>query len=93
MTGEHLEAILRTASTKSDSEGWDVLPEGSQMTLYVAHDGAPLTLNRIEALRKDGTILYARGTKKEVFILDREDVFAAAIEGTVGQPARRAGFG
>jgi hypothetical protein len=95
MTGEHLDAILKTAHVKSDKEGWSTVPDGGTLTLYVAHDGASLNLPRIEAIRADGEILYARTPKKEIFAVARVDVFAVGIEGFTapGQPARRAGFG
>ena len=65
MTGEHIEAILKTAGAKSDKDGWLNLPEGATMTLHVAHDGAGMTIPRIEAVRQDGELVYARNPKRE----------------------------
>ena len=95
MTGEHLEAILKVAGTKSDKEGWHSLPEGTSATLHVAHDGAGMTISRIEALRQDGDLVYARNPKKELFVVVRSDVFAVALDGeaAAGKIVRRAGFG
>jgi hypothetical protein len=95
MTGQQLEAILRVAGAKSEKDGWQALPEGSTMTLHVAHDGVGMTVSRIEAIKPDGELVYARNPKREVFVLAREDVYAVALEGeaSAGKVARRAGFG
>ena len=94
MTGDHLDAILKTSHAKTDKEGWHTLPEGGTLTLYVAFNGASLTVPRVESLRVDGELLYARSAKRELFALARADVFAVALEASVtGQPVRRAGFG
>ena len=95
MTGEHLDSILKLAGAKSDKEGWLTLPDGCSMSLHVAHDGASMTVSRIEALRQDGELVYARNPKRELFVVVRTDVFAAALEtdSIAGKVARRAGFG
>jgi hypothetical protein len=95
MTGEHLEAILKVAGAKSEKDGWHSLPEGSAMTLHVAHDGASMTVSRIDAVKQEGELVYARNPRRELFVLVRSDVFAVALEGesSVGKVSRRAGFG
>ena len=95
MTGDHLEAILKVAGTKGDKDGWASLPEGNTMTLHVAHDGAAMTISRIEAVRQEGDLLYARNPKRELFAVVRGDIFAVALESDAGagKVARRAGFG
>ncbi len=95
MTGEHLEAILKMAGAKGEKDGWQALPEGSAMSLHVAHDGASMTVSRIEAVRPDGELVYARNPKREIFAVVRTDVYAVALEGegAVGKVVRRAGFG
>ena len=95
MTGEHLEAILKVAGTKPDKDGWASLPEGTTLTLHVAHDGTGMTISRIEAIRQDGELLFARNPKRELFAVVRSDVFAIAMDGeaAAGKVARRAGFG
>ena len=95
MTGDHLDAILKIAGAKGDKEGWVLLPEGTALTLHVAHDGASMSVSRIEALRQDGDLIYARNPKRELFVVVRSDVFAVALEGepTAGKVVRRAGFG
>ena len=93
MTGEHLEAILKQAQTKSEKEGFTPLPEGGTLTFYLAHDGASLSISRIDGVKLEGELVYARTAKRETFCIARGDIFAVAVEGGVGQPARRAGFG
>jgi hypothetical protein len=95
MTGEHLDSILKLAGAAGDKEGWLTLPEGNTMSLHVAHDGASMTVSRIEALRQDGELVYARNPKRELFVVVRSDVFAVALEAetVAGKVARRAGFG
>jgi hypothetical protein len=94
MTSDHLDAILKSAQTKPDKEGWHALPDGGTLTLYVAHDGASLTVARVEAVRADGELVYARTAKRDVYAVARGDLFAVAVEGTAaGATARRAGFG
>jgi hypothetical protein len=95
MTADHLEAILKVAAAKTDREGWASLPDGATMTLHVAHDGAAMTVSRIEALRQDGELVFARNPKRELFAVVRSDVFAIALEGepSAGKVVRRAGFG
>jgi hypothetical protein len=95
MTGEHLEAILKVAGAKSDRDGWQSLPEGSAMTLHVAHDGASMTVPRVDAVKQDGELVYARNPRRELFVIVRTDIFAVALEGeaSAGKVARRAGFG
>ena len=93
MTGEHLEAILKNAQAKAEKDGYTVVPDGASLTLYAAHDGVSLTVSRVEALKIDGELVYARTVRRETYALARTDLFAVALEGAVGQPARRAGFG
>jgi hypothetical protein len=95
MTGDHLDAILKLSGGKSDKDGWVTLPEGSTMTLHVAHDGAGMTVPRVEAVKQDGELVYARNPKRELFALVRSDIFAVALEGegSQGKVVRRAGFG
>jgi hypothetical protein len=94
MSAEHIDVILKTAGSKPDKEGWCPLGEGSTMTIYLASNGATLTIARIESVKLDGDMVFARTPKREMFLFSRKDIFAIALDGgAVGQPARRAGFG
>ena len=91
MTREQIEAILKTAGAKSDKEGQS-FPEGSNVTFHVAHAGASLSFQKIENVRFDGDVVYAKSSKQSLAIAFT-DVFAVAVEGGSNQPARRpAGF-
>lgn len=101
MTGEHLDAILKLAGAKPEKSekaekdgGWTSLPEGNTMTLHVAHDGAAMTVPRVESLKQEGELVYARNPKRELFVVVRSDIFAVALENdaTAGRAVRRAGF-
>jgi hypothetical protein len=95
MTGEQLDAVLKTAGAKGDKEGWQLLPDGTALTFHVAHDGASMTISRIDAVRQEGELVYARNPKRELFVVSRADVFAVALDGeaSASKVARRAGFG
>jgi len=94
MTQEQLDAILKQLSAKSDKEGWWMTPEGSLLTVQVAHDGASFGVSRIDSLRVDGGIVTARTPRREVHCFALADVFAVSSEGGGGvEKARRPGFG
>ena len=93
MTSEHLEAVLKSVQAKQEKDGYYALPEGAALTLYAGHDGVPLTVSRVEGVKPDGELVYARTARREVYAFTKDDLFAVAVEGAVGQPARRAGFG
>jgi hypothetical protein len=93
MVGDSLSAILEKAQAKEDKEGLFVLPEGTTATLYVSHGGVGLTVSKVDAIRKlEKGIVHARTTKRETYVIEIGDLFAVALEGTQGAPARRAGF-
>ena len=91
MTREQIEAILKTSQAKLDKEqGW-VLPDGANLSVYVAHDGANLAFQKVEMVRFEGELLYAKSSRQTVALVV-SDVFAVAVEGGGGQPRRPAGF-
>jgi hypothetical protein len=91
MTQEHLSAILELVSARTEKDGWSTFPDGRALTLYAAHDGVPLSVNRVEAIAVKSGLLRARTVKGEIYLLVLEDVFAAATEGGPTQ-VRKAGF-
>ncbi len=92
MTHDMLKNVLETAQAK-ESEGWSLLADGRLLTLYAAHDGVSLTVQKVEAVRLAHAIVHARSSKGETFMIALEDVFAAAFDaGTTSPTARKAGF-
>lgn len=92
MTREQIEMVLKNAQATKDKEGALALPEGSNVTLHAAHDGASLACQKVESVRFEGDLVVARSAKQTVTLVV-QDVFAIAVEGTSGSPARRpAGF-
>ncbi len=93
MTQEQLDAILKQLSAKLDKDGWWAMPEAQLLTVHVAHDGASLSVPRIEALRVEGAIVTTRSPKREIHCIVLEDIFALATDGGGGEKGRRPGFG
>jgi len=92
MTHDMLKTVLASADTK-EADGWSVLPNGRLLSLYAAHDGVSLTVQKIEAVRVAHGLLHARNNKGETFMLALDDVFAAAFDAAAeSKAARRAGF-
>ena len=92
MTREQIETILKNAGAKSDRESGYSFSEGSNVTFHVAHDGASLSFQKIENVKFDGDLVYAKSSKQSLS-LATTDVFAVAVEGSAGTVARRpAGF-
>ena len=92
MTREQIEAILKTSQGKQDKDGAYAFPEGESLTVHVAHGGATLAVQKVEGIRFDGELLFAKSAKQTV-ALATNDVFAIVVEGGSGAPARRpAGF-
>lgn len=92
MTHDMLRTVLDAANAK-EADGWQVPADGRQLSLYVAHDGVALTVQKIEALRLAHGVLHARNAKGETFMLALDDVFAIAFDGgATAKATRAAGF-
>ena len=88
-----LHTVLETAGAKLDKDGWSTLPEGRLMTLYAAHAGVPLTIAKVEAVKSNQRLAWARSSKGETYVLNLDDLFAAALDpGHEPQAGRKAGF-
>lgn len=91
MTEEHLTALLSMAEAKKDDKGFLRAGEGRNMSLYAATAGASLTVTKVEALKVEKQLLYARTVRGEVFVLALEDVFAGSVDQPLSS-GRKAGF-
>lgn len=95
MNQEEFGLVTKGFKTK-DNGGFATLPEGSQLTVYVSHTGANLSISKVEGYKSDGPLLVLRTAKKETFHVRLEDVYAVSAEGGAvgGLPARKpVGFG
>jgi hypothetical protein len=90
MTQEHLSALLTEAGAAKRAEGWVELGE-RHLTLYLAQQGTSLTVSRIEALKQQEGLLWARTVKHEVYVVSLADVYAGAVDSPM-QGTRKAGF-
>lgn len=90
MTREQIEVIFKNAQAKAEKDGGLALPEGTNVTLHLAHGGTSLAVAKIESVKFDGELLYATGPKQTVSVV-AADVFAIALE-TATQQRRPAGF-
>lgn len=84
--------MLATAKAQPADDGWSTLEGDRTLTLYAANQGVSLNISRIEAVRTEERLLFARNQRGETFVLSLEDVFAAAVEGAKSA-SRMAGFG
>lgn len=91
MTREQIEQVLKSSQAKSDKENGYALPDGSTITFHLAHEGASLSFGKLETVKFDGDLLFAKSAK-QTFVLVTNDVFAVAVEGGGGQARRPAGF-
>ncbi len=93
MTEDMFRSLLDDIGAKRDDEGVIRLPEGQLVTLYAAHDGVPLSVAKVEALRLTNGVIRARTAKGESFYIAREDLFAMSADGgSQTQMGRKAGF-
>ncbi len=91
MTKEHFQALLSVAEAKPDSEGWSTTAEERWLTLHVSRDGVGLQVSRVVAVRHEGSLVWARTSKGDQFVLALEDLFAGSVEAPK-ERARQAGF-
>lgn len=91
MTGDHLAALLTFAEAKKGSDGWYNLGQRS-IVLHAAYNGSVLSFSRIESLKRDNEIIFAKSAKGEVHVFLLSDVFAGTVE-SGKEKSRKAGFG
>lgn len=93
MTEDMFDALISRAGCDKAKDGTATLPEGSTMTLYLAHDGASLSVARVVALSLVAGVVETRDSRGETFVVSLSDLFAASISGDERKGAgRRAGF-
>lgn len=92
MTNEHLSAILAAADAKAESDGWSSVDGDRTLTLYVSAGTTSLNVTRIEGVRREGDLVFARSQRGEVYVLALADVYAGSVEAPKAA-SRAAGFG
>jgi hypothetical protein len=90
MTGDHLAALLNFAEAKKGSDGWYSLGQRS-LVLHAAYNGSALSFGRIESLRRDEELVFAKSSRGEVHVFLLADVFAGTVESSK-EKSRKAGF-
>jgi hypothetical protein len=90
MTEEHFNALLTAAEAKKEERGYS-LPEGRSITLYVASNGASLTVSRVQAAKLDKGLIHAQTIKGERYLVALQDCFGGSIDAPPSG-GRKAGF-
>ena len=90
MTEEHFNALLTAAEAKREERGF-ALPEGRSLTLYVACNGASLTVSRVQAAKLEKGLIHAQTAKGERYVVALEHCFGGSIDAPP-TGGRKAGF-
>ncbi len=94
MIEKMFKSLLAKAEATTSKRGPAVLPSGKTITLYVANNGASMSVNKVVSLRLDGDMVEATNNKGELFFFALADLYAASVSGAMGDgaAARKAGF-
>lgn len=93
MTEAMFQRVLERAEAQTPKKGPAKLPEEKTMTLYVASQGASISVAHVVEVALADGIVEARNRKGELFVLSLGDVLAAAIQTSDERgTGRRAGF-
>lgn len=91
MDQPQFDSFLAAVPVEAGDGGWAEAPAERHITVHAAHDGVPLTVSKVEALRLDGSMVWARTRKGETYLLALSDIFALAVEAPKTSE-RKAGF-
>jgi hypothetical protein len=92
MESAHLNRILTDIAQTTERDGWLEAPEGKTLTLYANRNGSSVSAPKVNAVRLDNDLVFARTTRGETYVLYLVDIFAAVVEGTAEASKRKAGF-
>lgn len=85
-----LEDLLkRHAGVKADGDAMHV-PDGTEVSLYVAMGIEPLVLDKITSLKFEAEAIVANTRRKEIYLIAYEDLRALRVH---DDDAGRAGYG
>lgn len=91
MTEEQLNALLVATEAKKDDRGFQQPGGERTLTLYLAHDGASLSVSKVEGVKLEQGLLHARTTRGELYLLALSDVYVAAVD-TMTPAKKKTGF-
>ena len=93
MTGEMFQKVLAKAEASGSAADGAKLPEGRTLTLYVANNGASMTVGDVVSVKLDDDAVEAENKKGVCHILALADVYAASVKSEgEGNASRKAGF-
>ena len=90
MTGDQLGALLKLAEATKADDGWSALGQHT-LTLHTAYNGASLSLARIDSIKVQGAMLYAKTARGEIHVVILDNIFGGSIEPSK-ETGRKAGF-
>jgi hypothetical protein len=90
MTSDQLAKILELAEARKGEEGWSTLGQYT-LTLHTAFNGASISFSKIEEVKLNAPLLYAKSSRGETHVVRVEDIFAGTVE-TSREKGRKAGF-
>jgi hypothetical protein len=94
MTFSNLELALKALDVTAGKDGWFAPAAGSTISLHAAHDGASLSVTRIERLKLTDGMVVAQTEKLERVAVAAGAVFTISVDASSGGSGRqRAGFG
>lgn len=90
MTSDQLAKLLELAEARKGEEGWSSLGQYN-LTLHTAFNGASISFSKIEELKLNAPLVYAKSGRGETHVVRLEDIFAGTIEAS-REKGRKAGF-
>lgn len=91
MKQDQFESFLASVPVQPEEDGWFKAPAERHVTLHAAHEGVGLTVAKVEAVKLDGELVWARTRRGETYQLSLADLFALAVEAPKNAE-RKAGF-
>ena len=92
MKREEFDQAMKAFPSKAEKDGYLTLEGGTHLTLHVAHGGAGISVARIVSLKVDGTLLFARTAKQELFVTELASVYGLGTDASSIAARKPAGF-
>ncbi len=91
MKQSQFDSFLSSVPVEAGDDGWFQAPAERHLTLYAAHGGVALTVSKVEAVKIEGGLVWARTHKGEIYQVSLDDLFALAVDAPK-QSDRKTGF-